>query len=57
MIHDFLCHKFFLDMSCHVLEDAVVQGFRGYTSLLLLQLFFVWPKGDHTHQAILASDR
>ena len=23
---------------------------------LLLQLCFVWPKGDHTHQAILASD-
>ena len=23
----------------------------------LLQLCFIWPKGDHTHQAILASDR
>ena len=56
MIHDFLCHKFFLDMFCHVSEDTVVRGFRGYTSLLLLRLCFVWPKGNHTHQAILASD-
>ena len=46
--------KFFYSAQLFRSNNLVVPGFRDYYTTLLLQFCFVWHKGNHTHQAILA---